>query len=308
MSLPWSQIVHQRQTIASLGEVAAMAIGQRLGGGESAGATPALPSAEQTLVIPPRPKGLVGDYLRRVGGDPSSYRERVPPHMFPQWVFPAAGKTLRGVPYPLFKMLNGGCRLGINGPLPQGEPLTVRARLEGIDDNGRRAVLHQRVSTGPESAPEAVVAHIFEVIPLGASGGGRAGTRKKRDKPRVPREAREIAYLRLGSDAGLAFAMVTGDFNPVHWVRPYARAFGFRSTILHGFATMARAHEILNRALFAGDTERVRVLDVKFTRALSLPARVGVYVVEETRQVYVGDAPSGPAYLTGSFEARSGRD
>jgi acyl dehydratase len=86
----------------------------------------------------------------------------------------------------------------------------------------------------------------------------------------------------------------------VHWIRPYARAFGFRSTILHGFSTMARAIEGLGRALYAGDTRRVRVFDCRFTRPLVLPARVGLYL--RGSEVFVGDAPDGPAYLAGSFQ------
>ena len=51
------------------------------------------------------------------------------------------------------------------------------------------------------------------------------------------------------SRAGLEFAFLTGDFNPVHWVRRYARAAGFASPILHGFAMMARTMESLGRTL-----------------------------------------------------------
>ena len=55
------------------------------------------------------------------------------------------------------------------------------------------------------------------------------------------------------------------------------------------------------------DTTNSKSEDVKFTRPLTLPARVGVYVTDD-RSVFVGDAPSGPAYLTGRFEATRGED
>ncbi len=32
---------------------------------------------------------------------------------------------------------------------------------------------------------------------------------------------------------GMNFAMLTGDFNPVHWVRPYAKAFGSDQQAIH---------------------------------------------------------------------------
>jgi len=305
MSLPTKHMLSQGRVVASIGGTAVAALLQRAG---LASKTPAVvPSQEIVQTIPPLSAELVRDYVRFVGGDPNAYRKTLPPHLFPQWGFPLAAKTLKGIPYPLMKVLNGGCRIEINGPLPLGEKLTARARLEDIDDDGRRAVLHQKVVTGTPKQPDALVAHMYAIVPVEQpgekkSGKGSGPARPKKESPRVPTTAREIAFWRLAPDAGLAFAMLTGDFNPVHWVRPYARAFGFKSTILHGFATMARAYEGLSRYLYAGSVDRLKAFDVKFTRPLVLPAKVGLYV--DNHQCFVGDAPGGPAYLVGSFEEK----
>jgi acyl dehydratase len=311
MALPTKHIVHQGRVVASLGGTALSAVLQKYGLGKKGPL--ALPSPEIVAQIAPLPAELVKDYVKHVGGDPGAYKGVVPPHLFPQWGFPLAAKTLKGIPYPMAKVLNGGCRLEVNAPLPLGEPLTVRARLEDVDDDGRRAVLHQVVVTGTATHPEAVVGHLYAVVPLGGGApdrdrdrdrekknGGGNGHKAKRESARVPDGAREIGFWTLGSDAGLAFAMLTGDFNPVHWVKPYAKAFGFKSVILHGFATMARAYEGLCRGRWAGAVDRIKTFDVKFTKPLVLPARVGLYV--EGNQVFVGDAPGGPAYLVGSYE------
>ena len=85
---------------------------------------------------------------------------------------------------------------------------------------------------------------------------------------------------------------------------PYAKASGFRNVILHGFATLARAIEGMNRSLFAGDPNRLAWIDVQFTRSMVLPAKVGLYV--EGNRIFVGDAPGGPAYLVGTFGEREG--
>jgi hypothetical protein len=66
---------------------------------------------------------------------------------------------------------------------------------------------------------------------------------------------------------------------------------------------MARAIEALNRGLLAGDVTALQEIDVRFTRPLVLPARVGVYVRGD--KVWVGDAPGGPAYLEGTFKLRN---
>lgn len=302
MSVSSKHVLQQGPVIATLASVAASAIRQRLG---LRGATgmPELPGPEITAVVEPRPAELLRAYIKHVGGDPTAYRGQVPAHFFPQWGFPLASRTLQGLPYPLFKVLNGGCRLEINAPLPADQALHARARLEGIDDNGRRAVIHQRVATGTSAHPEAVVGHLYAIVPLGGGkGDGKPQSKggNEREHARVPHDAEELQRWRLPANAGLDFAKLTGDFNPVHWVPPYARAFGFRNTILHGFATMARAMEGLQRTLFAGSVRAIRVLDVKFTKPLVLPAKVGLYV--QGSSLWVGDAPGGPAYLVGTFE------
>ena len=322
MALPTKHIFQQGPVLASLSGTAWSALMQRFERGAPR-SVPSLPGPEIHATVPPLPADLVRDYVRHVGGDPAAYRGVLPAHLFPQWGFPLAARTLRGLPYPLAKVLNGGCRLEVFGDLPLGEPLEVSAQLVGIDDDGRRAVLQQRVVTGTRSAPALVVGHLFAVVPLGGgeprkkplstdrSGGrpggrpeGRSGGRSGGRTPvRVPEDASEVAYWRIRADAGLAFAMLTGDFNPVHWVKAYARAFGFRSTILHGFSTMARTIEGLNRGLFAGGTRRIASFDCRFTRPLVLPASVGLYVRDH--EVWVGDALGGPAYLAGSFTLRA---
>lgn len=305
MAVSSKHVLHQGPVLATLAQAALTAARQqidaRLGRPAPTG-MPSLPTPELTATIAPRPAELIRDYVRNTGGDAGAYRGTVPPHMFPQWGFPMAARTLVGLPYPLVKVLNGGCRLQMNAPLPSDRPLHVRARLMDIDDNGRRAVLHQRVITGTDEHPEAVIADLFAIVPLPQPDG--APKAEKKPPIRVPADAEELQRWRIGPGAGLDFAKLTGDFNPVHWVRPYAKAAGFRSTILHGFATLARTIEGLQRTIFAGSIHALGVVDVKFTKPLVLPAKVGLYISPGTSgetQVFVGDAPGGPAYLAGTF-------
>jgi len=290
-------ILEQGPTIGALAKGAMHLMLQSQGLKQKTPVEPPGPEIQQ--VLPPRSKELLRAYTKHVGGDPGSYRGVIPPHLFPQWVFPLQTQALEGIPYPMEKVLNGGCRMEIRAPLPADEPLMVRGRLESIDDNGRRAVLHARATTGTSSCPDALVTDMYAIVPLRSKN--KDGSKpKKKEKPRVPEEVRELAYWSIGPKAGLDFAKLTGDFNPVHWVPPYARAMGFRNVILHGFSTMARAFEGVARARFAGQPQRISSFDVKFTRPLILPHRVGLYIDGED-QIYVGDAPGGPAYLIGTF-------
>jgi len=307
MALPTKHIIHQGPVLKVLGSTAVSALRQSLGAknGTKPSSAPSTPTPEISATLPPRSAELVRDYVRRVGGDLSSYKKQLPPHLWPQWGFPLAARTLENIPYPMFKVLNGGARLEMHAPLPANEPLEVRASLVDIDDNGRRAVLHQRVITGTASVPEALTAHVYAVVPLGGKKRGDDGAKgkpngKAKQRVRVPTDARELDRWKLPLNEGLAFAMLTGDFNPVHWVTPYAKAFGFKNRILHGFATMARAYEGIVRKALAGETGKLSTFDVKFTRPLVLPARVGLYA--RGHELWVGDAPGAPAYLTGTYE------
>ncbi|NVB40436.1 MaoC family dehydratase [Pseudenhygromyxa sp. WMMC2535] len=305
MALPTKHIRSQGPVLAMLGQTAVEALRRKLTGKAPEGVGP-LPGPEIRAELPPRPPELVRDYVRFCGGDPGAYKHQVPAHLWPQWGFPLVGKLIESLPYPIFKVLNGGCRVEVNAPLPIDEPLEVVAQLINIDDNGRRVVLEERVVTSTPSCPDAVVATMYAIVPLG--GGDKSkpkGPKPKKTPERVALDATELARWKIPADAGLAFAMLTGDFNPVHWVPPYARAFGFRNTILHGFATMAKAWEGLIRSRYAGDVGGLGSFDVKFTKPLTLPAKVGLYLEAQDAhdKVWVGPAPGGSAYLVGTARA-----
>lgn len=290
MSLSNRYLLEQGPMLATMARVAVSALRKPVTNGKAA--TPG-PWLEEELA--PRPDALVNAYIKHVGGDVGAYRKTLPVHLFPQWAMPVAARTLEGLPYPMVKVLNAGCTVTVNGPLPRGEALVVRARLESIDDDGRRALLVQRVVTGTRSSPEALVTDIRAYVPLEAARSGA-----KKELRTVALDAREIGSLKLRPDAGIDFARLTGDLNPIHWLKPYARAFGYRRPILHGFSTLARAIEVLQRGRFSGDVARLRSLDARFTRPLPLPAKVNVYLGPGDRFA-VADAAGASPYLDSTF-------
>ena len=210
------------------------------------------------------------------------------------------------VPYDLTRILNAGCRLEINASVPVGTPLTVRGQLVDVQDDGRRALLHQRMVTDTPSHSGALVADLYAVAPVAPpqKTNGVSG-RSGRDTAAVPADAREVSRFYFGPRAGLTFALLTGDLNPVHWAPAYARAAGFPTPILHGFAMMARALDGLERGLYAGATDRIRTIDVKFKRPLILAHGIGVGLYldrADPLRFYLADARGVRPYLTGRFE------
>jgi len=283
-------VLQQGPVIGALGRSVAVALRSQFAPASSPPVTPGPEIVRESRALP---QSLLDAYVKHVGGDPRAYRGEVPPHLFPQWCMPVLTRTLEGLPYPLLRVVNGGCHVRVHAPLPAGEPMVVRARLQRIDDDGARAVLHQHVVTGTTSVPEALEIDFRALVPLAPRGRARPS------HPHAPAEARELSRVHLPHDAGLCFAKLTGDFNPIHWVPAYARASGFPDVILHGFGTLARAWEALVRGLFAGDVHALASLECRLTRPLVLPHDVSFYV--RGHELFVADAPMGPAYLTGSF-------
>lgn len=296
MTVPTRYVIEHGPMLRALGATALGALR-----GAKRGAKPEVPGPWiESEVKAPSP-ALVRAFVATTGGDPASYRGQLPPQMFPQWTLASASRALGALPYPLTKVVNAGCRLEINSPVPAGETLRVRARLQAIDETESRVVLTTRIETGVAAAPDALVGELRAYVPLGGGKKSAAGAPHT-----IPADARELARPRLSAAAGLDFAKLTGDFNPIHWIAPYARAAGFRGCILHGFGTFAIAAAAVVRTQLAGDASRLEMLDVRFTRPLLLPARVGVYVTT-AGELFVGDAPGGVPYLAGRYQIGDAR-
>lgn len=295
----------QASMVAALGRTAFLAVKQKV---RPVRGTPSLPGPLLSDRVPPRDPRLVRAFLAHVGSAPGTWTkdgaEALPPTLFPQWTFPLLQRALEGLPYPPSELLNGGCKLVVNRPMPMGEAIDVEVQLAAIDDDGRRAIMTETLVVGTATAPRALEIEFYPIVKLRGSAPKDGGAKPAgRDKPRVPADAKEIGRWALGPRAGLEFALLTGDFNPIHWVPPAAKAMGFKSTILHGFASMSRAVEALIQSEAGGDGARLREVAVRFVKPLVLPRTVSAFVAPagEEHGLWVGDGPGEEAYMTGTY-------
>lgn len=296
MTMASSQVfLEQRAGLAVMGRVFWASLRRPRGRSEGAAAVPG-PSESQ--VLPPRSRALVRAYVQTVGGDGNAYGNTLPPHFFPQWSIEVVSRTLEHTGYPIPRIINLGCSFHARTPLPADEPLCVTANLASVDDDGRRAVVTTRIVTSTESAPEAHVAEMVNMFPLRRSP--EQEPRRAREQPAVPGDAVEIGAIVLDRHAGLRFAKLTGDFNPIHWLSPAARIAGFPRCIMHGYGTIAYALEQLRRGPLAGEPSALKGFRCRLLKPLLLPASTRVYVRGD--ELFVADAPEAPVYLQGRFE------
>lgn len=255
-----------------------------------------LPGPEHIDPIAPRSGALVADYLRAVGGSPKAYKGQLPPHMFPQWAWPALTRAMAGLPYDLKSVVNAGCSWTVNGPLPAAELLQTVARIESIEEDDKKVLVHLSAVTGPATQEDALEARLTAFLPKKQEG---PKGKRSNERPRVPVDALPIFSREVKPELGRRFAALTGDPNPIHWLAPYARMAGFGGPVLHGFCTAAIAAEALIQNRYAGDVTRLRHFEARFTRPVRMPSRVRVFVRDD--DVFVGTQPGGPAFLTGAF-------
>jgi acyl dehydratase len=194
------------------------------------------------------------------------------------------------------KVLNQGCRLEVKHALPNDEPLQVSAYLSEVREEAHKVRLTTRIVTGTARHPASLIADVYAVVPTGKKPKGGA----KKDPPVVPEGAKKLADRKLGRRAGLEFALLTGDFNPIHWVGPYAKVAGFRSVILHGFGSMAIAWEAIVKEELGGDASRLKWMDLRFVRPQFLPGTCSVFV-DGQGGFAVGKAPGERATTLGTY-------
>lgn len=211
-------------------------------------------------------------------------------------------EVARELPYPPVKVINAGFRLQVRQAIPVGQRLTVTAQLLSVEQTERRADITILVETAAVGEETALRAELLVMVPFKRKSTDAARPRVHREPPRVPVGARQLSSKRLRRDAGLEFAELTGDFNPIHWVPAYARAMRFPNVVLHGFGTSALVFDAVASALLSGRFRRVHELEVRFEKPVVLPSRVAVFLTDRREpnefELMVGKVEGGPALVT----------
>jgi acyl dehydratase len=95
--------------------------------------------------------------------------------------------------------------------------------------------------------------------------------------PGAPRDAAagvgsELARWPLAASAGRAYAVVSGDWNPIHLWPWSARLMGLRAPIIHGMHTVAKACALLE----ANGGRRVTSVSARFRATIALPGEAAL--------------------------------
>jgi len=258
--------------------------------------TPTEPVQRQ---IPAVPERLVAAYAEWTGAPPERYADVLPPHMFSYWGMAMIAGLTGQAPYNLLSVLNQGCRIQNRQPLPIGETIEALGHLASIDNDGRRIRIASHLHAHTLSAPLGQSMDIMTAVPLKNAAG-----KKPRKNPEDEPAFETIGTWSASAQDGVNFALLTGDFNPIHVLGPVARRTRYKGCILHGFGFLSRTYEtILNAGM------SIRDFDIRYVKPLPLPTdemqvQISREPVEGRTHALRLCSPDGTLHLVGHFSDR----
>lgn len=188
----------------------------------------------------------------------------VPAHMFSQWSVPLAMRVLMHNQYGLANLVNLGCDIKINGSLLPGEKLLLSGELVSVNENPTRTTLSVKVITRTRRNDRAIEAMIHCMLPR------QALPEPALDKAGVERHWETAGAWAVDEYDGLRFALLTGDFNPVHWADLVAKNSPFKQKVLHGFASLSLSWAALQAREPTDAT--IQRISARFARPVPLPS------------------------------------
>ena len=259
MSVPYGLLRHQGAMLAMGARVVAGTVMNAVRPRARSVSAGAIAPVSRSIAAPPRE--LVEAYIAWSGAR-GSYENELPPHMVSQWSLPLVGELLLRLPYRLLSAINQGVELRVNGPLPRNAPLQLHAHVAQIEETPGRIKVVVAVDSGTVHQPKLVQARLHMSF--------------LRPSPRAPKTQRErqaepqwitAGLWQADQSDGLRFALLSGDFNPIHWCGPLARRSVFRGLVLHGFGSFVRSYEVLRQQGVEFDE-----IDVRFLKPVPLPS------------------------------------
>lgn len=154
--------------------------------------------------------------------------------------------------------------------LPADAALDLVARVAG----SRETELGVEIDLCTEATYGGDLAWQTTTTALARRRGDTTGTRPSREASMAGIEGspRRSVIVRVPADMGRRYARIAGDLNPIHQRAWMARPFGFRTAIVHGTWTVARALAECQDDLPSWP----RVVTVRFRKPVPLPSSVVV--------------------------------
>jgi acyl dehydratase len=180
-------------------------------------------------------------------------------------VFSALGSiaAIPGVQINFALVLHGEQDIEIHKPLPPAAKIKNSARVAGIYDKGKAALIVLEVASREADSGAALFTNRFSIFARGEGGfGGDSGPKGSIDAPdRAPDHVVESPTL---PQQALLYRL-SGDKNPLHADPEFAKLGGFDTPILHGLCSYGVVCKAVVDAALGGDVTRVARYQARFS-------------------------------------------
>lgn len=265
--------------------------------------------------VPVPSEAEVLHFIRTTGGNPEDYRlpggTLLAPHSwFAAWGWAELARAILAarLPLNLSQVVHAFASTRIRRLTPIDEPMRFVATVETVVRTGPRVRIDQSLVTTTLRGELLAEQEVSLLLP-----GRRPWVDKARRQENVPQDCKALATFDLPSSQGWDFANLSGDFNPVHWMSPFAWMHGLEGTVAHGFDLFARMGHAAVVALADRKPSRVVSLEARFRLPVTLPATLAVHAGSaqsvgsgvEKFPLWVASQASPLAHAVGSVEVQS---
>lgn len=184
----------------------------------------------------------------------------------------------------LMMLLHGEHAIRLHRPIPPTGKLHSTAKIAGIYDKGKGALLVVEAATGDENGP--LFENTFAAFIRGEGGfGGERGPSGEKNVPpsRPPDAVVETPTLR---QQALIYRL-TGDHNPLHADPSFAKMAGYDRPILHGLCTYGHVGRAVLHAMCRNEPAHFAGFEARFSGVVYPGETIITEMWKETGKVIV---------------------
>jgi acyl dehydratase len=185
----------------------------------------------------------------------------------------------------LGRVLHGEQALILHAPLPSEANVVTTARVAGIYDKGKGAVVILETKTA-DAGGQPLCTNRFSLFVVGEGGfGGDSGPRTPDSSP-PERHPDHVVERPILPQQALIYRL-SGDKNPLHADPGFAAKAGFDKPILHGLCSYGIACRAAIDTVLDGDVARVAGYSARFAGVVFPGETLGVSLWREDDRVFL---------------------
>jgi len=201
---------------------------------------------------------------------PFVYENSAEYKVLPTWgvIVPFDGLDITNIPGLTFNpmmLLHGEQYLELKRPFPASGTVSSQARLKGVYDMGKGALVVIETTTKDERGQELCVNNYSMYIRgLGGFGGDRGPAQDANEPPARAPDATSTDPIPLNQ--ALLYRLTSGDLNPLHADPSMAAMGGFDKPILHGLCSFGHAGKAVLQHFCDWDVSKFKSIRARFAK------------------------------------------